>query len=119
MKSKWETYKGKKIFCANYNQMTLEEVRAEVEAVKAYMAMNTEKSTLVLVDASGTLISPEVLNLFKEVAALSGTGQFAPKTALLGMTGPRRIFVEIVSKVSRSNFVPFDDAQKAKDWLVS
>jgi hypothetical protein len=119
MKSKWETYKGKNIFCANYDHMTLEDVQLEVTAVKQYMAANPGKSILVLVDATGTLISPAVLNLFKDVAAMSGTGQYAPKTALLGMTGSRKVFLEIVTKVARINVVPFDDAQTAKEWLVS
>lgn len=119
MKSSWETYKGKKIFYARYDHMTVEEVRTEVNAIKKYIIQNMDKSTLVLVDATGTLISPEVLTLFKEIASMAGVNQPASKTAILGMTGPRKVFLEIVSKFSKVKVVPFDHIQQAKDWLIS
>lgn len=118
MKSKLETFKGKKVFIADYTHMKIDEVRAEVGEVKKYMASAPEKSALVLVDATGTLISPEVLNLFKEVSA-QATGNLTTKTAILGMTGPRKVFLEIVSKFAQNKTVPFDDKNSAMDWLVS
>lgn len=118
MKSTWETYNGKQIFCANYDHMTIDEVKKEVTEVKAYMAQHPGNSTLVLVNAVGTIISPDVLNLFKEVAASAGTGNNAVRTALLGMSGPRKAFIGIVSKVTGNPLMPFDDMEKAKEWLT-
>jgi hypothetical protein len=118
MKSGLEVYKGKKVFVARYDHMTIVEVKAEVESVKQYMTKVTEKSALVLVDATGTLISPDVLDQFKQISALS-SGNLASKTAILGMSGPRKVFLEIVSKFSKNKTVPFDDKQAAMDWLVS
>ncbi|MCE1255044.1 MAG: hypothetical protein LWX83_16040 [Anaerolineae bacterium] len=118
MKSGWEEHKGKKIFIARYDHMTLQEVRAEVNEVKRNMTLGSaDKTLLVLVDTTGTIVSPEVLNLYKEVSAASG--QLQTRTAIIGMSGPRRSFLEIVSKFSKSKVVPFDEVQKAKDWLVS
>jgi hypothetical protein len=118
MKSGLETYKGKKIFIARYDHMTKEELLSEVTEVKDYMAANqVNEDMLVLVDTTGTLVSPDVLTLFKEVSAKST--QFNTKTAILGMTGPRRVFLDIVAKFSKTMVTPFDDAQTAKDWLVS
>jgi hypothetical protein len=97
--------------------MTLEEVKMEVEAVKQYMGSAPEKTVLVLVDATETIISPEVLNQFKQVSS-QAYGKLTTKTAILGMSGPRRTFLEIVSKFTQNKIVPFDDMQAAIDWLV-
>jgi hypothetical protein len=117
MKSGWEIYKGRKYFAARYDHLTLEEVRAEVSEVKKHMASITDKNMLVLVDTTGTLVSPEVLNLYKDVA--SASEKYVCKTAMLGMTGARRMFLDIVSKFAKVKVVSFDDVQQAKDWLVS
>jgi hypothetical protein len=118
MKSSLEVHKGKKVFVARYDHMTMEEIKTEVEAVKQYMGSVPEKTALVLVDATGTIISPEVLNQFKQVSA-QATGKLTTKTAILGMSGPRKTFLEIVSKFTQNKTVPFDDRQSAMDWLVS
>ncbi|GAP22638.1 hypothetical protein [Leptolinea tardivitalis] len=118
MKSGLEEYKGKKVFIARYDHMTPEEVKSEVDAVKKYVASAPEKIALVMVDATGTLVSPEVLNQFKEVSS-HVSGKITAKTAILGMSGPRKVFLEIVSKFTQNKTVPFDDRQAAMDWLVS
>jgi len=118
MKSGLETYNGKRIFVAHYDHMTKDELLQEVTEVNAYMSANQiNEDMLVLVDTTGTLVSPDVLTLFKEISSKST--QYKTKTAILGMTGPRRIFLDIVAKVSKTSATPFDDAQSAKDWLVA
>jgi hypothetical protein len=118
MKSGLDTYKGKTLFIARYDHMTLDELKKEVEEVKAYMAQNMANSDMfVLVDTNGTLVSPEVLNLFKEISSKSS--EYKTKTAILGMAGPRRVFLDIVSKFSKVSVMPFDDPEKARDWLVA
>lgn len=118
MKSGLEIYKNKRIFFARYDHMTNAELKVEVEDVMAFMAQNQiAEEMLVLVDTTGTLVSPEVLTLFKTMSLKSTL--FKPKTAILGMTGPRRVFLDIVAKFSKNSAVPFDDMQSAKDWLVS
>ncbi len=118
MKSSLDVYKGKKVFIARYDHMSLDEVNIEVEAVKHYMENAPDKSALVMVDATGTMISPEVLNRFKDVSS-NASDNLSTKTAILGMSGPRKIFLEIVSKFTQNKVVPFDDKQAALDWLVS
>ena len=118
MKSGLETYKGKTIFIARYDHMSLDELRVEVDEVKQFMAANmADRDILVLVDTNGTLVSPEVLSLFKEISSKSS--QYRTKTAILGMAGPRRVFLDIVSKFSKVAVMPFDDPEKAKEWLIS
>jgi hypothetical protein len=118
MKSGLEIYKNKRIFVARYDHMSNAELKAEIEEVMTFMAQNpVTEDMLVLVDTTGTLVSPEVLTLFKNMSLKST--QFKPKTAILGMTGPRRVFLDIVAKFSKTPAIPFDDMASAKDWLVS
>jgi hypothetical protein len=118
MKSGLETYNGKRIFIARYDHMTNEELVTEIKEVKNYMSQNkVSGDMLVLVDTTGTLVSPEVLKQFKEMSLKST--EFKAKTAILGMTGSRKVFLDIVVKFAKQSAMPFDDAQTAKEWLVS
>ncbi len=118
MKSGLEEHKGKKVFVARYDHMTMEQVKAEVEDVKKFMGTTPDKTALVLVDTTGTIISPEVLNQFKQISA-QVSDNLTTKTAILGMNGPRKTFLEIISKFTKNKTVPFDERQAAIDWLVS
>ena len=118
MKSSVEIYNGKRLFVARYDNMTLEELQSEVAEVKTYMAQNIiNEDMLVLVDTTGTLVSPEVLKLFKEMSVSSS--QYKTRTAIVGMSGPRKVFLDIVSKFSKASVMPFEDVEKAKEWLIS
>jgi hypothetical protein len=88
-----------------------------VNAVEKEMLQQPRDSVLLLVDTSGTIITPEALNIFKNVALHSKP--FLHKTAVLGITGARRTFVEIVVKFSGLQVMTYDILQEAKDWLVS
>jgi hypothetical protein len=117
MKSGLETFQNNKIFIARYDHMTKDELEKEVSEVKTYMSQNkVNDDMLVLVDTTGTLVSPEVLKLFKEISLQST--QFKTKTAILGMTGPRRVFLDLVAKFAKTSAMPFDDIQSAKEWLI-
>ncbi len=118
MKSTTELYKGKRIFIARYDHMSVEELRAEVAEVKQeLMKQSADYVPLVLVDTTGTIISPAVLDIYKEMASFGGNHH--ARTALLGITGARKKIMEIISKFSQTAPVPFDDIEQAKEWLVS
>ena len=118
MKSTTEIYKGKRIFFARYDHMSVEELRSEVDEVKQeLMRQGDDYAPLVLVDTTGTIISPAVLDIYKDMASFGGNHR--AKTALLGITGARKKIMEIISKFSKTAPVPFDDIEQAKEWLVS
>jgi threonine aldolase len=116
MKSYWENYKGKKIFFARYDHLSIEQVRTEVVDVEREMLKSPPASVLLLVETTGTIISPEALNLFKNVA-LKSNKQII-KSAILGMTGARMAIMDIVVKFSGLKVSAFGTEEKAKDWLV-
>jgi hypothetical protein len=116
-KSVWKIYKGKKIFRGRYDHLTLEEIRAEVSAVEKEMTQQPLGSVLLLIDTAGTDASPEALRLFKNVALHSE--KHVHKSAILGVTGVRRMILEIIRRFSGMDLAPFSDEEQAKDWLVS
>ena len=118
MKSGPEIYKGKKIFCAHFDHLTLEELQVEVQEIVEYMTGPAETIRLILVDSTGTIISPAVLNEFKKISTAAGEKK-PDKSAILGMTGPRKVLLEIINKFSKNPTFPFEDKQSALDWLVS
>ena len=116
MQSTWETHKGKKIFFARYGHLTIEDYRAEIDAVEKEMLRQPRDSVLLLVDIAGLIITPEALNLAKNVALHSQP--YVRKTALLGMTGARKAIVDIIVKFSGMKVEAFETVEQAKDWLV-
>ncbi len=118
MRSNLEEYKGKKVFIARYDHLSSDGVKTEIEEVKEYMATISEGSARVLVDTTGTLISPEVLNQFKQISS-QASQKISTKTAILGMSGPRKTFLDIVSKFSKNKTIAFDTKDEAMEWLVS
>jgi hypothetical protein len=117
MKSTWETYNGKRLFLVRYDHLSMDGLRAEVGVVEKEAMLQSRNSILMLIETAGTIISPEALNLFKDVALR--TKSVARKTAVLGVTGARRSMLDLIVKFSGLSLVAFDDAQQAKDWLVT
>jgi hypothetical protein len=116
MNSNWQTYKGKRVFLADYSHLTIEQVRTEVVEVEKELVKQLRNSVLLLVKVERTIISPEALNLFKNVAL--HTQPYVRKSAILGMTGVRRTFIDIVAKFSGMTVMAFETEAQANDWLA-
>ena len=112
MKSYWETYKGKQIFFAHYDHLSLAEYRAEVQAVEEEMMKQPPKSVLLLMDTAGIILSPEALNLAKNTALRCNP--YLRKSAILGMGGARKTLLDIVSRFSGVNVAGFDTLEQAR-----
>jgi hypothetical protein len=116
LKSYWDMYKGKKFFYARYDKLSIEQIRTEIADVEKIIVAQPLDSVLLLIDTAGTIISPEALNLLKNIAVKGK--KFTRKTAVLGVTGARRTMLEIVVKFSGLPVSSFETEQQAKDWLV-
>jgi Holliday junction resolvasome RuvABC endonuclease subunit len=117
MKSCWETHKGKRFFFAHYDRQPVEEFRAEVVAVEEEIFKQPKGSVLLLMDTTGILITPEVLNLSKNTAMRAQP--YLRKSAILGMTGARKSILDIVARFAGAKIMAFDTVEQAKDWLVA
>jgi hypothetical protein len=116
MKSSWETYHGKRIMFARYDHLSAQDLRTEISCVVKEVIQQPAGSVLMIIDVTGTIISPEVLNLFKNVAV--ETKSYAGKIAVLGITGARRTMMDMVVKFSGIHLEAMDSAQQAREWLV-
>lgn len=118
MKSRWITYKGVQYFYldyANYGR-DVQGLLTEVNAVHSFILQQPIKSLLTLVDVRGSEISNEFLNLIKANAVT--VRPHVRKMAVVGATGFRRVFAEMVIRFSGLGLTLFDDEKAAQEWLV-
>lgn len=91
-------------------------LQAEVNAVDEIICQQPENSVLILVDVRGTTTTLDAVELFKNSSAR--TTHHVRKVAVLGITGIRKVLLDVVSQYSGQEMTIFDDIEKAKDWLV-
>ena len=117
MKSQWLQYKNKEILFANYISLDVEGLRAETSAVVAEVVKRPLNSVRLLSDAHGTIVSPAVLDIYKQVSTQSG--KYVRRTALLGLRGTQRTFLDLIVRISGMKIRVFENEEEAKEWLIS
>jgi hypothetical protein len=116
MQSNWITYQKKKIFYVRYNGLSADQFRKEADEVTAELLLQPPGSVLAIVETTGLIISPGILNKLKDIAVQ--TSKVYHKTAVLGVIGARKAMLDMVVKVSGMKVSTFEYEQKALDWLV-
>ena len=119
MKSGWIIHKEKQIFhidLSGFGRDT-DAFRKELMAAESVTCQQPAGSLAVLTDVRDTVASSEVMNLAKESSGR--TTKYVRKTAVIGVTGIRRVLLDAVSRFSGQQFAAFDDIEAAKDWLAS
>ncbi len=118
MKSKWITHTGKRIFHIDLSdlQTDVDAWRTELDEASAITRQQPKNSLLVLTDVRGTVMSSEVVSIAKESSA--ETTKYVRKTAVIGISGFRKVLIDAVSRFSGQRFAIFEDVEEAKDWLV-
>jgi hypothetical protein len=119
MKSRWITYKGKRIFIADYSNlgMNLEALQAELNEVARTLAAEPVDSVLSLTDFRGSHTSPQALGLIK--AALAKTNSHVHRRTIVGFSGVRKKMLEVMAAFTgKAGLMPFDTLEEAQAWLV-
>ena len=118
MRSAWLTHKNHRYFHCNYSHLDLEQLKAEIGAVDAHIAQQPAGSVLILTDVRGLSGSPQVVDLFKKSTVR--TKPYIRKSCVIGiaLTGPKKVLFDLVMKFSGQSVTIFEDAERAKDWLV-
>ncbi len=118
MKSKWIQHKGQDIFFADYSNFTgqYDLLKAEIGFVTSIVVGRPKDSVPLLVDVRNTPGTPENVDLLK--ASAVACKPHVPKTAVVGVTGYRRMIMRTISKLSGMPLMSFDALDEAKDWLV-
>jgi hypothetical protein len=118
VRSKWIEHKGKQVFYADYTNLghDASALEAELEAALEVVCAQPEHSVLVIVDVRGTIATGEVVRLFKLSAVK--TGPYERKTAIVGITGYKKVLIDAVAFFSGRSFGAFYDLDAAKDWVI-
>lgn len=122
MKSQWIEYQGRPILCMDlsnfeHNIVAFEaELNAAVAAVGPEIHKQPPHSVLVLVDLRNTVMTQKVQTLLTE--RITDTRQYVWRTAVVGMTGIRRMFLDFFSRLAGSDTGSFNEPEAAKQWLI-
>jgi hypothetical protein len=119
MRSKWITHRGKQIFYQDFSNLDLEKsdlVKEELKAVQEVVTSQPENSVLVLANFIDTPIGRDLMDVLQDSSSL--TKRFVRKTAVLGVTGTKRILANMLMSLTRQKLVMFENEEEAKDWLV-
>jgi hypothetical protein len=120
MRSKWVTHKDKQIFYqdfSGYNLLESDAAKAELCAVQEIVCSQPNNSVLVLSDFRETQIGKDLMDLM--VASSRQMKLHVNKTALLGITGTKRILVDMLARLTDQQLTLFDTEEEAIEWLVS
>ena len=73
-------------------------------------------SMLVLVDLTNTAMTKTSNQLLSD--AIVDTKKYILRTAVVGLTGFRKVFLDYFGRLAASETEAFDDLESAKKWLV-
>jgi len=118
MKSRWMIHQGRRIMVADYANFALDlpALQTEINAVDELICREPDNSVLLAVDVSQTTTTVEVVEIFKQSSAR--TTRHLKKVAVVGVSGLRRMLLDVVSRYSGQEMVVFDNLESAKNWLV-
>jgi len=114
----WVNHKGKKILHSNHARFG-KDAKSVIESIKIAVQLvknSGEKDILLLEDLRNIFIVPEIFNAFKY-----GGKEMEPytkKTAAIGLTGHRKIFLTILNRITSLLPKHFNTFEEAIDWLA-
>ena len=122
MKSRWVQKQDQRIlfidlsnFGKNHREFE-EELNQTVSTIGQEMYQQPQHSVLVLVDLTNTSMTSEANHLLSE--RITDTKKFVRKTAVVGMTGIRGVFLDYFARLAGSETVGFDNVDAAEMWLI-
>lgn len=123
MKSRWVEFGGKRLLyidAADFKDdiAGLEaEMKATITILGPEMYQRPPRSVPVLVDLRNTTMSQRALQIITE--RVTDTRDYVKCTAVVGMTGIRRMFLDFFARLAGSDTGSFDEPEAAKAWLVA
>lgn len=87
-----------------------------LEEARRLIHSRPEGSVLALFDASDAMFDDDVIGRMKEFT--TSNKPYIKTSAVVGITGLRRIALTAVSKFSGRDFKVFDTREEALDWLA-
>jgi len=122
MKSLWINHLGKRILYIDISNFNDNVKALDVELAETVASIGQEMyqqplhSVLVLVDLRNTSMTQTSNKLLSE--RIKDTKKYVLKTAVVGMTGIRRTFLDFFARLAESDTGSFETPEAAKEWLV-
>ena len=112
----WITHKGKEILYEDYTDLNGPQIAARVPLFSHFELKMEKKDMLLIIDLSKSFANKDAVSAFTKAGKV--TGHLFPKTAVLGITGVKKILLNVVNRLTQVNAKPFSDIESAKDYLV-
>ena len=122
MKSRWADYEDKSILyvdLSNFGDNVKAfdaELTQTVSTIGQKMYEQPVNSVLVLVDLRNTAMTQTSNNLLTE--RIKDTKKYVLRTAVVGLTGIRKVFFDYFSMLASSETGSFEEPEAAIKWLV-
>ena len=113
-------YKKKEIYFIDYSNIktseeflkTIKETGAFREKVKSM----GKKDLLILVDITDSYLNIEILDELKKAGRI--IKDISMKEAIVGITGYKKILLQIIQTFTNLHFNVFNTTEEAKNWLI-
>jgi len=109
-------YLGKQLLLLDFSKLSASEVVALVEQAKRFISAQPPNSLLTLTDVTGTLFNDEAANAFRDY--VTHNKPYVRAAAVVGVTGLKKIILNVIKTASRRDFELFDTIPAAQDWLA-
>ncbi|MFX1338967.1 MAG: STAS/SEC14 domain-containing protein [Promethearchaeota archaeon] len=114
---KWLDHNGKKILYNDYRNLAGDEMLKPIQEMSRIVASLGEKDLLLLLDFRDSFANKANLEALKKAGEKNK--HLYKKTAVLGITGIKKVFLEMINRLTNIGAKPFKNEEEAKDWLVS
>jgi hypothetical protein len=115
--SEWITYKGHDILFTDYKGLRGHEI-VEMLHTANMIILEAKGSVLGLADFTGTYATDEIV-AYLQCEETKQAARNLRKNAVVGVTGIKRLFLNLYNKVTGGGAKSFDDLESAKEYLIS
>ncbi len=118
MKSRWITHNSQRILYQDFSNLfyNSQVVKDELLSVQKIVLGEPENSVLVISDFTNTEITGDLMPVLN--ASSKATKSHVRKTAVLGVVGIKRIFGDLLSRITGQPLMYFTNDLQAKEWLT-
>lgn len=118
MRSRWIEHNGQKILYQDFGNLffNIEAVKNELDEVQEIVLDQPQNSLLIISDFTNTEISGDLMSILNQ--ASKATKPYVRKTAVLGVTGIKRTFGDLLSRITGQPLVYFTNEADALEWLT-
>ncbi len=105
------------VVLVDYTNLKAEELIAEADRIhKEARAHLSGTKAKVLVDVRGTMMNAEAVQALKD--STRSDRAMVERTAIVGITGIKRILADAIARFSGTNTKYFDTKEEALEWLI-